>query len=375
VANHDTGARFSETPPHQVLSLPRTGGRETVPVPGGLTQSAEAWAGDKPSPAQSSLNPGPSEDRSATVIPLAAAPERLAAGKGNAGAAVPALQISPGDVVRRQGAAWGPLTGEIVQVTQQALFEARFCAPAHLLIAAERGERHEGETFVEGLPRSNLRNMSQKLTFVPAGRRFHEWQDPRILPRLTCLYLDPRWSLTEDGPDLGGLDLEPRLFFHDTDLWATARKLTRQIEQSDGVDRLYVDALGLVLLRELLRLGHAPAGGEPVRPGGLADWQAKRTAEYIEVHLGDRISLATLAAIARLSPYHFARAFKQSFGVPPHRYHTARRVERAKTLLARPSLSIAEIALEVGFGETSSFTAAFRRLVGRTPSSFRRSLS
>src|SRR4029077_7399235 len=115
----------------------------------------------------------------------------LAAGNGAAGAAVAALQISPGDVARRQGAAWGPLAGEVVRVTRGGMSEARFCARAHLLIAAERGERHEGETFVEGLPRSSLRNMSQKLTFVPAGRRFHEWQDPRILPRLTCLYPAP----------------------------------------------------------------------------------------------------------------------------------------------------------------------------------------
>jgi AraC family transcriptional regulator len=359
-ASRNTCAHSTETPSSQVLSLPRTGGRETPNLPGGFAD-AGTWAGDASSPAQFS-------PRSATILALPHA-------KGEANAAIPALQISPGEVARRQGAAWGLLAGEVIQVTQPGMFEARFCAPAHLLIAAERGERHEGETFVEGLPRSSLRNMSQKLTFVPAGHKFHDWQDPRILPRLTCLYLDPRWSLPDDGPDLGGLDLAPRLFFHDADLWATARKLTRQIERSDGADRLYVDALGLVLLRELLRLGHAPAAGEPVRPGGLADWQSRRTAEYIEAHLGDRISLATLAAIARLSPYHFARAFKRSFGVPPHRYHTARRIERAKTLLARPALSITEIALELGFGETSSFTAAFRRLVGRTPSSYRRSLS
>jgi AraC-like DNA-binding protein len=206
------------------------------------------------------------------------------------------LGMSPSDVARRQGACWGPLAGEVVQVTQQAMFETQFCASAHLLIAADRGERHEGETFLEGLPRSSLRNMSRKLTLVPAGRRFHA-------------------------------------------------------------------------------SGHGLPSGDPVRPGGLADWQAKRTAEYIEAHLADPISLANLAAIARLSPYHFARAFKRSFGMPPHRLHTARRIERAKTLLAQPTLSITEIALEVGFGETSSFTAAFRRLVGCTPSSYRRSLS
>jgi hypothetical protein len=183
----DTCARSAETSSH-VLSLPRTGGRETPSLPGGLA-GAGTWAGDRASPAQSS--PG-----SAAILALP-----HAGGDGNA--AITALQISPADAARRQSAAWDSLAGEIIQVTQPAMFAAQFCAPVHLLIAVERGERHEGDTFVDGLPRSSLRDMSQKLTFVPAGRKFHEWHDPRILPRLTCLYLDPRWCLSEGGPRRG----------------------------------------------------------------------------------------------------------------------------------------------------------------------------
>jgi len=287
----------------------------------------------------------------------------------------PSLHFSPRDVARRQGGAWGRLAGEIVQVTDPEPFEVSFSASAHLLIAVERGERHDGESVIDGLPPSKLRNMGQKLTFVPAGRAFHEWQTPRILPRMTCLYLDQTWFKTVLAADVAEVELQPRLFFHEGDLWATARKLTRQIEKSSAADQLYVDVLGLVLARELLRLNSGSRMGEALQPGCLAEWQSNQTAEYIEAHLGDQISLATLAAIARLSPYHFARAFKRSFGVPPHRYHMARRIERAKVLLAKPALSITQIAFDLGFGETSSFTAAFRRLVGRTPSSYRRSFA
>ena len=56
---------------------------------------------------------------------------------------------------------------------------------------------------------------------------------------------------------------------------------------------------------------------------------------YIEEHLAEQIPLKTLAQLVRLSPCYFCRAFKQSFGVPPHRYHSARRIEQAKALLAR----------------------------------------
>lgn len=89
----------------------------------------------------------------------------------------------------------------------------------------------------------------------------------------------------------------------------------------------------------------------------------------------EQIPLATLAGLARLSPYYFCRAFKQSLGVPPHRYHSRRRIERAKALLAKQSPSVTEIGLAVGFSETSSFTAAFRKVTGVTPTAYHRSLS
>ena len=248
-----------------------------------------------------------------------------------ADAAIPSLQISPAEAASRQHAAWGSLAGEVIQVTQPAMFAMEYCGPFHLLMAFDRGERDEGDTYLDGLPRSSLRDVSQKLTFVPAGSKLQDWHVPRVLPRLTCLYLDPRLSLSADGASPGGDKLEARLFFHDLEIWATARKLTRQIERSGGADRLYVDALARVLMGELLGLADRPGAGRAARLGGLAAWQSKRTAEYIEAHLGEQISLGTLAEIAQLSPFHFTRAFKQSFGMPPHRYHTARRIERVPT--------------------------------------------
>src|SRR5262249_16255210 len=106
--------------------------------------------------------------------------------------------------------------------------------------------------------------------------------------------------------------------------------------------------------------------------GGLASWQQRRVAEFIDAHLRDDVPLAALAGIARLSPFHFARAFKKSFGMPPHRYHVMRRMIRAKALLGEPARSVTEIAFEVGFRELSSFTAAFRKQTGVSPTQYRR---
>jgi AraC family transcriptional regulator len=97
-------------------------------------------------------------------------------------------------------------------------------------------------------------------------------------------------------------------------------------------------------------------------------------AHYVEEHLCDDVSLSALAEVAKLSPYYFSRAFKESFGLPPHRYLISRRVERAKDLLAQPDISVTQIGRELGFSETSSFTTSFRKHAGITPTAYRRSL-
>lgn len=106
--------------------------------------------------------------------------------------------------------------------------------------------------------------------------------------------------------------------------------------------------------------------------GGLSGWQQKRVGEYIDAHLGEALRLAALAQLVGLSPFHFARAFKQSFGVPPHRYHVGRRIARAKDLLDDSTSSVTAIARDLGFAETSSFSATFRRVTGTSPIRYRR---
>jgi AraC family transcriptional regulator len=178
-------------------------------------------------------------------------------------------------------------------------------------------------------------------------------------------------------PEAGSADrqLAPRLFFENATLWDTALKLSMLIESAGAHNRLYLEALGAVLAHEVVRLNAGTPSPEPQMRGGLAAWQQRKVADYIEQHLAAQIPLATLAELARLSSYYFCRAFKQSFGVSPHRYHNNRRIELAKTLLAAPDASVTDIGLTLGFSETSSFTSTFRKTTGLTPTAYRRSLA
>ena len=214
------------------------------------------------------------------------------------------------------------------------------------------------------------------MSFIPAGYRFYGWQKPRALTRSTFLYIDPLSPLLGSELRFTEVEFKPRLFFFDLDIWETALKLKAQLQNSCRSQKAYVEALGIALAHELVRMNESTSSLASAMRGGLPGWQQTKLTQYIEEHLADEISLSSLARLVQLSPFHFSRAFKQSFGVPPHRYLTGQRIERAKALLVERKLSVTEIGLlDVGFSETSSFTSAFRKLTGETPTEYRRSLA
>jgi AraC family transcriptional regulator len=291
-----------------------------------------------------------------------------------ADAPLPALKVHPADIVERRMSSWGFLSVESIQAIRHQPLAYEYRAPVHMLIAYERGSRSAGETSLGALPPSNLRDFSQRLTFVPAGVPFHERQTPRTLLSAVVFYIDPRRLLLDPRIERSELALAPRLFFEHAALWQTAHKLKMLVGGGGSANARYAEALGAVLAHELVRLSQAAPSPRASARGTLCGWQKRVVADYIDGHLDEPISLATLAGLARLSPFHFARAFKQSFGVPPHCYHTSRRIDRAKALLASPSHSVTNIAIDVGFTETSSFTKAFRKLAGVTPTQYRQSI-
>lgn len=88
--------------------------------------------------------------------------------------------------------------------------------------------------------------------------------------------------------------------------------------------------------------------------------------DYMSTHLEDDIRIEDLAGVACLSPFHFIRMFRNTMGVPPHRYLSSMRLERAKTLLAIGSATLADISLASCFSSQANFSRAFKRAIGMT---------
>lgn len=112
--------------------------------------------------------------------------------------------------------------------------------------------------------------------------------------------------------------------------------------------------------------------GASIVRGGLAPWQIRVLTAHIEAHLEQSIHGEDLAQLARLSLSHFMRAFRDSFGCPPHTFLIKRRMHRAQGLMLTTSAPLNQIALECGFSDQSHLSRLFSRLIGETPAAWRR---
>jgi len=135
------------------------------------------------------------------------------------------------------------------------------------------------------------------------------------------------------------------------------------VNQSDGAEVKSPDGM--------LEAHSATTGVLDGTSSELPACRLRRVSQYIQENLQGELRLAELGALVHMSPYHFARLFKRSTGMPPHRFVVRRRIDEARALLAAGTGPIAEIAQLVGFRTPSHFTTTFRRITGMTPSRYR----
>lgn len=178
--------------------------------------------------------------------------------------------------------------------------------------------------------------------------------------------------------DVAALVFEPPSFAAgriDRTMLGLARALLPAFDRPDEHSALFIDRLFFAIATHLVQ---AYSGPDPARVparhrAGLAPWQQRRVTQTLVEQLDADIPLTQLAAECGLSIGHFSRAFRVSFGLPPHRWLLRERVRRAAHLLTTTDQAIDEIALACGFVDQSHLSRVFRKVMDMPPASWRRS--
>jgi AraC family transcriptional regulator len=137
--------------------------------------------------------------------------------------------------------------------------------------------------------------------------------------------------------------------------------------------KLFLDYVGLAVLTHARYVYGGAHSVMPSDKGHLSPWQIRQAKDILAANINGEIAIATLAAQCGLSTSHFARAFRRTFGRPPHRWLVEQRIEKVKELLLTSRKPLAEIALQCGFADQPALNRAFTRIIGETPGEWRRS--
>ena len=223
--------------------------------------------------------------------------------------------------------------------------------------------------------RYTTRTRKGSITIIPQG---HEGRWDLAGPiEVSHVYIPPA-RLQECADQFAGgrpIELLDRVGVDDPTTMRILELLNREVIVESQTNALFVEQTLDLLCTQLIR-AHSSVQSLPngSTPKGLSLRQVKEVTSYMRENLEHEITLDDMAGLLSISRFHFATAFKQATGMTPHEALIAQRMEAAKSLLANKALDITQIALSVGYGTPSSFTAAFRKSNGVTPTVFRQAL-
>jgi AraC family transcriptional regulator len=215
------------------------------------------------------------------------------------------------------------------------------------------------------------RRVAGQASIVPAGQQyFAHWKEEL---EDVAIHLDPDY-LARMASDLVRSDRANLIGACGADdplIHQIGLSLAAEVDAGAPAGSIYAESLVNTLVAHLLR--HYSNAGERFHRhfGGLPRHKLRRVTEFIDENLGQDLTLAEIAEIAELSPFHFTRSFKQATGSTPIQFLMQRRIDFAKRLLTDSELPIVEVGLNAGFKNQSHFTTFFRKITSMTPKAFR----
>ena len=216
-----------------------------------------------------------------------------------------------------------------------------------------------------------------RFCLMPAGSD-SVW-DVRARLSFVHLYCTPEHlsALAEKIWDRSPSDVVPdeKIFADDTKITQLYRQFLLNYDWQQPANHLLLSTASTLLLTCMVQQYSRVNWALPAVRGGLAPASLRRVCDFIEHHLGEPLTLSTLAGEVALSEYHFSRMFRQSTGLPPHQYVMEKRMTKAAELLRYQAISLTDIAVSCGFNSLSHFSHRFRRWSGLSPTAFRQSRS
>ena len=239
----------------------------------------------------------------------------------------------------------------------------------HLVMATLRGGAERTEIVNADGGRYQGPDRAGSVSFLPAHceRRLRlrgvawEWASISLKTSVLAGY---------EAPGSQGSSVLPA-FSNQTDpfLVGMLSEMERLLREDGSLDLIYCDAMVAAVGQYLLKRNHVARPDAPSSGYRLTKWQMGRVEDFVAANLHREIRIASLAAVLGLSEGHFHRSFRMTTGCTPLHYVNERRVRRALRILeSEPWTSIADVALQVGFGSPSYFTRIFRSVTGQNPS-------
>lgn len=257
---------------------------------------------------------------------------------------------------------WGSLSAQEAHATP-GRYAGRVCAGHRLIVYLTPAV--PTDCACEGVGRRRVQSPFD-FDLVPAGAS-GVWEDHAPCDMVSVQLSPELVASTAEALEApsGRAELAPRIGARDGLVEQVTRVLIDELQAPVRAGRLYADSLAAALATRLVQdFGPGGAVGRQI----LSKPQLRRIAEFVEANLDNDLTLADLAQVAGISVPHLTALFRRTMGQSVHAYVMERRVERARTLLLKGRMSIAEVALETGFAHQSHLARWMRRILGVTPS-------
>jgi AraC family transcriptional regulator len=268
-------------------------------------------------------------------------------------------------VLLESGRFWSGYRVELLRIPPAGILEC-VSTPHHRIVFVAGGTC--GVRYRAYAQEARCRLSPGVFCFISRGYLFERlaWKSSR----LEAIMVD----ITDFGPDPNPIDAFGRtdaLFdmcmgIEDARVSTLMELVRAEIEAGGPTGGAYGEALSLALASRVASLCASMPGGQR-RAATLSSKQLGRVTEHIGKNLAQELTIDRLATLVNMSPFHFARCFKQTAGMTPHQFVTRERILRAREMLASGRLAIGEIAMALGFSSQSHFADVYRRITGSTP--------